>query len=224
MSRHSGVGQPVRAGEEKRLSGFCNRSSRGLPVLIPPPARSVSLAACRRRAANGWQDGGSWCGTQVIGSCNIRYISGLSIQHFHRVQATLASSVTKPLLSVPDLPCRCPLSIFNRVTPLLPHILLQPVRTLTYYSLRKGKRKSVRSVVKRFLRLHCGLWLRRKAGYKKKLWKKSVAQKRRLREQVFCNKTQSKLLDKMTTSFWKRRNWYVDDPFQKYHDRTNLRL
>ncbi|XP_042664385.1 39S ribosomal protein L35, mitochondrial isoform X2 [Tyto alba] len=100
----------------------------------------------------------------------------------------------------------------------------QPVRTLTYCSLRKGKRKSVKAVLDRFLRLHNGLWVRRKSGYKKKLWKKSAAQRKRLREMVLCTRTQCKLLDKMTTSFWKRRNWYVDDPYQKYHDRTNLRL
>ncbi|NXG27481.1 RM35 protein, partial [Dromaius novaehollandiae] len=110
------------------------------------------------------------------------------------------------------------------VTSLLPSILQQPVRTLTYCSLRNGKRKTVKAVVERFLRLHNGLWVRRRAGYKKKLWKKSAAQKKRLRELVLCNRTQCKLLDKMTTSFWKRRNWYVDDPYQKYHDRTNLRI
>ncbi|CAJ0962519.1 unnamed protein product [Ranitomeya imitator] len=110
------------------------------------------------------------------------------------------------------------------VTPLLPSLLHQPSRTVTYFSLRRGKRKSVPSVTKRFMRLHCGLWIRRKAGYKKKLWKKTAARKKRLREIVFCNKTQSKLLDKMTTSFWKRRNWYVNDPYQKYQDRTNLKV
>ncbi|KAM4053781.1 large ribosomal subunit protein bL35m [Anomaloglossus baeobatrachus] len=115
-------------------------------------------------------------------------------------------------------------AILSSVTPLLPSLLHQPSRTITYISLRKGKGKSVRSVIKRFMRLHCGLWIRRKAGYKKKLWKKSAARKKRLREIVFCNKTQSKLLDKMTSSFWKRRNWYIDDPYQKYHDRTNLKL
>ncbi|EGW03674.1 Pentatricopeptide repeat-containing protein 3, mitochondrial [Cricetulus griseus] len=111
-----------------------------------------------------------------------------------------------------------------RVAALVPSVLKPPVRTLTYCSTRKGKRKTVKSVVHRFLRLHSGLWLRRKAGYKKKLWKKSTARKKRLREFVFCNKTQSKLLDKMTTSFWKRRNWYADDPYLMYHDRTNLRV
>ncbi|XP_048799557.1 39S ribosomal protein L35, mitochondrial isoform X1 [Lagopus muta] len=115
-------------------------------------------------------------------------------------------------------------ALLSRLTPLLPNLLQQPVRPLTYCSLRKGKRKSVKAVVKRFLRLHNGLWVRRKSGYKKRLWKKSTAQKKRLREFVLCNRTQCKLLDKMTTSFWKRRNWYVDDPYQKYHDRTNLPL
>ncbi|OCT99220.1 39S ribosomal protein L35, mitochondrial [Xenopus laevis] len=115
-------------------------------------------------------------------------------------------------------------SILDRVTPLLPSMVHHPVRSLTYFGLRSGKRKTVKSVVDRFMRLHCGLWVRRKAGYKKKLWKKSAARKKRLREHVICNKTQSKLLDKMTTPFWRRRNWYINDPYQKYHDRTNLRV
>uniref|UniRef100_A0A670J7Y1 Large ribosomal subunit protein bL35m n=1 Tax=Podarcis muralis TaxID=64176 RepID=A0A670J7Y1_PODMU len=110
------------------------------------------------------------------------------------------------------------------VTPLLPSILHQQVRTLIKFGVRKGKRKTVKPVIHRFLRLHCGLWLRRRAGYKKRLWKKNYRRRRRLRQHVFCNKTQSKLLDKMTSSFWKRRNWYIDDPYQKYHDRTNLKL
>ncbi|XP_026875407.2 39S ribosomal protein L35, mitochondrial [Electrophorus electricus] len=113
-------------------------------------------------------------------------------------------------------------TLLRRVTPLIPSVKLEPTRNLTSCSLKKGKRKTLRSVVQRFLRLHCGLWVRRKAGYKKKLWKKSAARKKRLREHVFCSKTQCKKLDKMTTSFWKRRNWFLNDPYQKYHDRVNL--
>ncbi|XP_034051127.1 39S ribosomal protein L35, mitochondrial [Thalassophryne amazonica] len=115
-------------------------------------------------------------------------------------------------------------NILQRVSALIPTVTQQPVRNLTYFGLRKGKRKSVKAVTKRFMRLHCGLWIRRKAGYKKKLWQKLPARKKRLREHVFCNKTQCKLLDKMTTSFWKRRNWYLDDPYLKYHDRVNLKV
>uniref|UniRef100_A0A8C1WRV9 Large ribosomal subunit protein bL35m n=1 Tax=Cyprinus carpio TaxID=7962 RepID=A0A8C1WRV9_CYPCA len=132
--------------------------------------------------------------------------------------------VSRPLSAVHTAAPLQHTGLLKRVTPLIPSLMLQPVRNLTYYSLRKGKRKSVKSVVQRFLRLHCGLWVRRKAGYKKKLWKKSAARKKRLREHVFCNKSQCKLLDKMTTSYWKRRNWYLNDPYQKYQDRVNLKV
>ncbi|XP_029982840.1 large ribosomal subunit protein bL35m [Sphaeramia orbicularis] len=132
------------------------------------------------------------------------------------------AGVSAPLRAAGSLTPRY--NILQRVLPLLPTFTQQPGRSLTYYSVKKGKRKTVKSVPERFMRLHCGLWLRRKAGYKKKLWKKTPARRNRLREHVFCNKTQSKLLDKMTTSFWKRRNWYVDDPYLKYHDRVNLKV
>ncbi|XP_061898197.1 LOW QUALITY PROTEIN: 39S ribosomal protein L35, mitochondrial [Entelurus aequoreus] len=117
---------------------------------------------------------------------------------------------------------RC--GLLQRASALIAPLSQQPIRSLTYYSVKKGKRKSVKSVTQRFMRLHCGLWIRRKAGYKKKLWKKKPARKKRLREHVFCNKTQCKLLDKMTSPFWKRRNWFLNDPYLKYHDRVNLKL
>lgn len=148
----------------------------------------------------------------------------LSSRHFSHIQTPVVSSAPRLITSVRNLTCGQTATVLNRMALLLPNVLKPPVRTVTYCSSRKGKRKTVKAVIYRFLRLHSGLWLRRKAGYKKKLWKKTVARKRRLREFVFCNKTQSKLLDKMTTSFWKRRNWYADDPYQMYHDRTNLKV
>lgn len=150
--------------------------------------------------------------------------SALGTIHFRPIQAPVISCAPSLVTSLRNLTCGHTATVFNRVFPLAPSVLKLPVRTLTYCSTRRGKRKTVKAVICRFLRLHSGLWLRRKAGYKKKLWKKSSSRKRRLREFVFCNKTQSKLLDKMTTSFWKRRNWYADDPYQKYHDRTNLKV
>uniref|UniRef100_A0A8D0DTF7 Large ribosomal subunit protein bL35m n=1 Tax=Salvator merianae TaxID=96440 RepID=A0A8D0DTF7_SALMN len=140
------------------------------------------------------------------GSCNIRPISRLSSFQTNQGHVPIISN-RKPLHSIGSSSCIQPVSILNSVMPQLHSILHQQVRTLIKFSLRKGKKKTVKAVVKRFLRLHCGLWLRRKAGYKKKLWKKSASRKKRLREHVFCNKTQSKLLNKMTSAFWKRRNW-----------------
>lgn len=56
------------------------------------------------------------------------------------------------------------LPLYFRVATLVPSVLKPPVRALTYCSTRKGKRKTVKSVVHRFLRLHSGLWLRRKVS------------------------------------------------------------
>ncbi|XP_075419220.1 large ribosomal subunit protein bL35m [Tenrec ecaudatus] len=178
------------------------------------------------RAASGFLRPLSILASSAYQNCakNACLLSALSTRHFSQLQTPVVSSTPRLITPVGNLPCWLPAPILNRVGPLLPSVLKLPVRTLTYCSIRKGKRKTVKAVVYRFLRLHSGLWVRRKAGYKKKLWKKTAARKRRLREFVFCNKTQSKLLNKMTTSFWKRRNWYANDPYQLYHDRTNLKV
>ncbi|CAL1673717.1 unnamed protein product [Lasius platythorax] len=97
-----------------------------------------------------------------------------------------------------------------------------PVRTLIKYSMLRGKRKTVRTVLKRFYRLHWGIWIRTKAGRKKHLWQKSYARKKRLREHVFCNATQCTMLDKMVSNYWRRRHYYVDDPYEPYHDREEF--
>ncbi|XP_032843278.2 39S ribosomal protein L35, mitochondrial isoform X1 [Tyto alba] len=185
----------------------------------PPPLPAILMAAVVARGAVAGILG-RWVPWAGAG----RALSGLAARCFTQGPVPVAAPLWKPRLHGGSLPGGGTPSVLSSVTSLLPNILQQPVRTLTYCSLRKGKRKSVKAVLDRFLRLHNGLWVRRKSGYKKKLWKKSAAQRKRLREMVLCTRTQCKLLDKMTTSFWKRRNWYVDDPYQKYHDRTNLRL
>ncbi|MEE6512586.1 hypothetical protein FKM82_019667, partial [Ascaphus truei] len=156
--------------------------------------------------------------------CGIRNASALCSVISRPIQGLCQSATTNLAPSFGNVSPAQNTSILNRVTPLLSSLLHQPARSLTYFGLRTGKRKTVKAVVQRFLRLHCGLWVRKKAGYKKKLWKKKAARRHRLREEVFCNKTQSRLFDKMTTSFWRRRNWYIADPYQKYHDRTNLKV
>ncbi|KAJ7990753.1 hypothetical protein DPEC_G00290180 [Dallia pectoralis] len=164
----------------------------------------------------------------LIGPLSL-FVTGQQICRFSTIilrQTVQKSPLTSPAwasLSAKTFQTPKP-SILDRFAPFIPSLVQQPSRNLTYISLKKGKRKSVKSVVKRFMRLHCGLWIRRKAGYKKKLWKKMPARKKRLREHVFCNKTQSKLLNKMTTKFWKRRNWFANDPYQRYHDRVNLNV
>lgn len=94
-----------------------------------------------------------------------------------------------------------------------------PIRTVTKFSINKGKRKTVKAVTRRFFRLNWGIWIRPMVGRHKKLWKKSPPNRRRLRQHVFTNATQSTLLDKMVTKFWKRPKHFVDDPYNSYHTR-----
>nr|CAG4652326.1 EOG090X0J5E [Triops cancriformis] len=96
------------------------------------------------------------------------------------------------------------------------------VRPVVKFSLKKGKRKSVKAVVKRFYRLDWGAWIRPIVGRNKKAWRKNYRMRQRAKQHVFCNSTQSTLLDKMVTSFWRRPRHYVDDPYEPYHTRTEL--
>ncbi|KAJ0170856.1 hypothetical protein K1T71_013628 [Dendrolimus kikuchii] len=110
----------------------------------------------------------------------------------------------------------------KRILDISNKICLNQIRTVTKFSLNKGKRKTVKPAILRFFRLHWGGWIRTKIGRHKKMWKKSSNNKRRLRQHVFCNATQNTLLDKMVTKYWKRPKYYVDDPYAPYHTREEF--
>ncbi|GFY50999.1 39S ribosomal protein L35, mitochondrial [Trichonephila inaurata madagascariensis] len=95
-------------------------------------------------------------------------------------------------------------------------------RTVTKFSLKTGKKKSVATVLRRFFRLHNGIWIRRRAGCHKRMHKRTPDEKYNLRQHVVCTQSQCLMLDKMITDHWKKRKYYIDDPFEPYHDRNNL--
>ncbi|KZC14312.1 PREDICTED: 39S ribosomal protein L35, mitochondrial [Dufourea novaeangliae] len=100
--------------------------------------------------------------------------------------------------------------------------VITPARTVIKFSLKNGKRKTVKAVTKRFYRLNWGIWIRPHAGRTSKMWTKSLNRKSRLKRHVFVNATQSTLLDKMVTMYWKRPRYYVDDPYNPYHQREEF--
>lgn len=127
---------------------------------------------------------------------------------------TLTTSATNNPLALSTNP-----AIINLSNNQLQH---QQTRNLTKFSLQKGKRKAVRAVLKRFKRLDWGGWIRTRCGRHKKLWRKSPALKKRLREHVLVNATQSWLLDKMVTKYWRRPKYYINDPYTPYHKRETF--
>ncbi|KAK4875009.1 hypothetical protein RN001_011431 [Aquatica leii] len=97
-------------------------------------------------------------------------------------------------------------------------------RTVTKYSIRKGRRKSVKTVLKRFYRLHWGGWIRTIAGRHRRIWSKSYTRRMRVKQHVFCNATQCTLLDKMVGSYWRKPKYYVDDIYEPYHTREEFQF
>ncbi|XP_066964101.1 uncharacterized protein mRpL35 [Macrobrachium rosenbergii] len=98
-------------------------------------------------------------------------------------------------------------------------------RSVTKWSLSKGKRKTVKTVIRRFKRLDWpgrGIWIRPRAGANKRIWKKNRKRRYRAKTHVFCNATQSHMLDKMVTRFWKRPRYYPDDPYRPFMQRESF--
>uniref|UniRef100_A0A336MA23 Large ribosomal subunit protein bL35m n=1 Tax=Culicoides sonorensis TaxID=179676 RepID=A0A336MA23_CULSO len=100
--------------------------------------------------------------------------------------------------------------------------LQEQTRSVTKFSLRKGKRKSIKAVIKRFYRLNWGIWIRTRTGRHKKMWKKSASRRAKLRQHVFVNGSQSWFLDKCVTKFWRKPKYYVDDIYEPYHERPEF--
>lgn len=97
--------------------------------------------------------------------------------------------------------------------------LQQQARNLTKFSIRNGKRKSVKCILQRFKRLHWGGWIRTRCGRNKKIFKKSQNRRRRLRQHVLVNSTQAWLLDSMVGPYWRKPRHYLNDPYAPYHER-----
>lgn len=167
------------------------------------------------------------CFEVIISFSAVRSIRPLSVSYLNAANIISNSSRnygTLQNLRIPIHTCIGQNSLLNnkQILDISSNLSAIPVRTVTKFSLQKGKRKSVKAVVRRFFRLHWGGWIRTKVGRNKKMWKKSSSQKRRLRQHVFCNSTQSTMLDKMVTKFWKRPKYYVDDPYAPYHTREEF--
>jgi len=140
----------------------------------------------------------------------------------HRSLSTLLTSMapTVPIALGSSISRTCMLSPATSSSV----VSLPPQRSVTKWSLAKGRRQTVKAVIRRFKRLDWGMWVRPRQGASKKIWKKGHKQRRRIKEHVFTNATQSTLLDKMVTRYWRKSRHYPDDPYAPYHKRPNFRL
>lgn len=101
-----------------------------------------------------------------------------------------------------------------------PARFIHPNQTVVRYDMQTGRKQTCEDVPARFYRFANGLWLRAVAGRDRKMWKKHRKRRRRNKQFVFCNKTQSLMLDRMVTMEYKTRRYYPDDPLQQFQDRN----
>lgn len=115
------------------------------------------------------------------------------------------------------------LTRFVAPVPLAPSTNIMPCRTLIKFDIQHGKRKELQAAKDRFFRLHWGGWIRARCGRHKKMHQKSSNRKRRLRQHVMLNATQSMLIDKMVSAKFRRPKHYINDPYEPYHTRDLYR-
>ncbi|XP_055907197.1 39S ribosomal protein L35, mitochondrial [Eupeodes corollae] len=161
----------------------------------------------------------------------IKAALGTNIVVKQQIQFGLNRSLVIPSRSISSVPLLSGANVFQKnnqsifgysgMVTNLQNLSMQK-RSLTKFSLRKGKRKAVKAVIKRFKRLDWGCWIRSHSGRNKKLFKKSPALRRRLKQHVLVNASQSSLLDKMVTKFWKKPKYYVNDLYEPYMKREEF--
>ncbi|KAG8183026.1 hypothetical protein JTE90_017112 [Oedothorax gibbosus] len=159
--------------------------------------------------------------------CNLSSQALKNISHLKSVScvSNSFSTLSKPLSSAIKVSHGKTATLFQGcLKPLLatnaPN--LNQERTVTKFSLKTGKKKSVNAVLRRFYRLECGLWIRRRAGCHSKLHKKDAKTRYNLQQHVFCTRVQCITLDKMITDYHKKPKYYIDDPFEPYQKRNNF--
>lgn len=158
-----------------------------------------------------------------VARLTVKRIQDSSTSEIARNFSQLTIQPSKPLNIASNIISQPTASVLNNPAFLkLTTTNLSQVRTVTKFSMRSGKRKTVKAVLKRFKRLDWGIWIRTRTARHKRLWKKSKYQKYKLRQHVFTNATQSWMLDKMVTSRWRKPKHYVDDPYRPYHDREDF--
>lgn len=137
---------------------------------------------------------------KVFCSSAFRAIAGFAVK---RIKPPATSEITKNFSQLSIQPAR-PSNFISNVngatkSSILSHpefLRLSPapaftqVRTITKFSLKSGKRKTIKAALKRFKRLDWGCWIRTISGRNKRIWKKSPDRRRKARQHVFTNSTQ----------------------------------
>lgn len=91
-----------------------------------------------------------------------------------------------------------------------------------YVGYYDDKRHNDPRALDRFYRLNWGGWIRARGGRKSKGWRKDSQQWWWTKQHVLCSEKQSEQLEKMFEKKYRKKTYFVDDPYEFYEERNDL--
>ena len=88
---------------------------------------------------------------------------------------------------------------------------------LVLYDKKTGRRGTLPDAEKRFKRLDWGIYIRPRAGARKKHWRKSASRMWQKEQHVFCVRYHVRRFDKMNSPEFKRKRYIPDCMYDKYN-------
>lgn len=71
----------------------------------------------------------------------------------------------------------------------------------------------------RFYRLNWGGWIRARGGRGSRHWRRNGPDEWWVKQHILCSQTQSEMLERMFAKKYRKRTYFVDDPYEQYEER-----
>lgn len=91
-----------------------------------------------------------------------------------------------------------------------------------YVGFYDDKRHTDPRALDRFYRLNWGGWIRARGGRGSGMWRKDANKMWWTKQHVLCSRTQSEMLEKMFEQKYRKKKFFVDDPYEIYEERNDL--
>ena len=88
-----------------------------------------------------------------------------------------------------------------------------------YYGFYDNERHTDPRGFDRFYRLNWGGWIRARGGRGSRHWQRTGPDEWWVKQHILCSETQSKMLEKMFAKKYRKKTYFVDDPYEIYENR-----
>lgn len=90
-----------------------------------------------------------------------------------------------------------------------------------YYGYYDGVRHNEPRALDRFYRLNWGGWIRARGGRGTKMWQKTGPKMWWTKQHILCSERQCEQLEKMFEKKYRKKTYFVDDPYEIYEQRND---